>query len=140
MNAPHTPPHAAAMAQPPLVPLAPGEPYVDRTERGLVVRGTRLTLYQLWEHLENGASHEQARENYRLSEDQLAGILRFIEANRSAFELEYRYILARAEENRLYWQEENRELLARIAATPPTPGREAAHAMLRERKRQFGIQ
>ncbi|XZO00772.1 MAG: hypothetical protein ACM65L_20000 [Microcoleus sp.] len=42
-----------------------------------------------------------------------------------------------AEELRLYYEEKNRDLIARIAAQPPQPGTEAAWEKLRAAKAKF---
>ena len=123
----------------PLTPLSADHPHVNRTERGLVVRGTRLTLYQLWESLLHGMPREEAPTFYRISPEQLSGAIEFIESNRAAFDVEYQSILRSAEELRKYYEEKNRERLAQIAALPPPPGQEAQYAMLQERKRKLGM-
>ncbi|MGI8981609.1 MAG: hypothetical protein ACR2FY_20470 [Pirellulaceae bacterium] len=76
---------------------------------------------------------------YRITPDQLSGAINFIESNRAAFDAEYQYILQSAEELRQYYEEQNRERLAQIAAMPPPPGKEAQFAMLQERKRKLGM-
>ncbi|WP_333186609.1 hypothetical protein [Microcoleus sp. B3-D7] len=46
-------------------------------------------------------------------------------------------VLKEAEELRLYYEEKNRDLIARIAAQPPKPGTEAAWEKLRAAKAKF---
>ena len=60
--------------------------------------------------------------------------LSYIEENRPQVEAEYQIVLKQAEENRQYWEERNRDRLARVAAMPPKPGREALWAKLQEQK------
>lgn len=43
-------------------------------------------------------------------------------------------MLKEAEELRLYYEEKNRDLIARIAAQPPKPGQEAIRAKLQAAK------
>ena len=43
-------------------------------------------------------------------------------------------VLKEAEELRLYYEEKNRDLIARIAAQPPKPGQEAIRAKLQAAK------
>lgn len=50
-------------------------PTVVRTGRGLTVEGTRLTLYSIWDCLTGGWTEEEVRDNYKLTEQQLADIL-----------------------------------------------------------------
>lgn len=58
---------------------------------------------------------------FRLSERQVRGALEYIAAHDEDVEREYREVLDDAEEQRRYWEERNRERLARIAAAPPPP-------------------
>jgi uncharacterized protein (DUF433 family) len=139
MNASHLPPHSATLAQPPLVPHSPDDPYVNRTERGLVVRGTRITLYALWEDVQAGDDSETIRQFYSLKSEQVAGVLTFIRSNQAAFDVEYQFVLQAAEDVRRYHEERNRERFAEIAALPPPPGKEQQYAELQERKRRLGM-
>ena len=59
------------------------------------------------------------------------------ESNRADVEAEYQMVLKDAEELRLYYEETNRDLIARIAAQPPQPGTEAAWEKLRAAKAKF---
>ena len=49
-------------------------------------------------------------------------------------------MLKEAEELRLYYEEKNRDLIARIAAQPPRPGTEAAWKKLRAAKAKLKSQ
>lgn len=48
-------------------------------------------------------------------------VMAYIESHRAEVELEYQQVLEKAEANRKYWEERNRDRLAEIAALPPTP-------------------
>jgi len=93
-------------------------PTVIRTGRGLTIAGTRITLYQILDYLKAGWAPEQIQFLHRLTDDQLAGTLKYIENHRSEVEAEYQLVLRRAEEIRTYWDERNR---ARPVATPAPP-------------------
>ena len=123
----------------PRTPLSPNHPHVNRTERGLVVRGTRLTLYDIWERRLNGRSDATIAEWYRLTPEQVADAFEFIQENQEVFAAEYAKVLRDAEALRLYYEERNRPMLEKIAAMPPPPGKEAQFAMLQERKRRLGM-
>ena len=71
---------------------------------------------------------------FDLTEEQINGALAYIEANRDTVEAEYQMVLKEAEELRLYYEEKNRDLIARIAAQPPRPGTEAIREKLRAAK------
>ncbi|MGB7711986.1 MAG: DUF433 domain-containing protein [Microcoleus sp.] len=74
---------------------------------------------------------------FDLTEEQINAALAYIEANRADVEAEYQMVLKEAEELRLYYEEKNRDLIARIAAQPPKPGTEAAWEKLRSAQAKF---
>ncbi|WP_334311642.1 hypothetical protein [Kamptonema animale] len=74
---------------------------------------------------------------FDLTEAQINAALAYIEVNRADVEVEYQQVLKEAEELRLYYEEKNRDLIARIAAQPPQPGTEAAWEKLRAAKAKF---
>ena len=69
-----------------------------------------------------------------LTNDQASAALSYIETHRTEVEAEYQLVLKEAEELRQYYEEQNRERTARIAARPPKPGTEAIRAKLRAEK------
>ncbi|WP_445316114.1 DUF433 domain-containing protein [Microcoleus vaginatus] len=74
---------------------------------------------------------------FDLTEEQINAALAYIEPNRADVKAEYQMVLKEAEELRLYYEEKNRDLIARIAAQPPRPGTEAAWGKLRVAKAKF---
>jgi uncharacterized protein (DUF433 family) len=119
--------------------VAPG---IARTERGLVVAGTRLTLYTIMDFIKEEWARKLLRDHFELTNEQIDHVLTYIDANREGFEAEYQEVLRQAEELRLYYEERNREILARVASLPPKPEQAAARAKLAEmrakRQRQQG--
>jgi uncharacterized protein (DUF433 family) len=111
-----------------------GQTAIIRTERGLTIAGTRITLYDVMDHLITGRDPKLILNWLPLTEAQLDAALSYIEANRTEVEAEYQEVLQTAEEIRQYWQDRNREHFARIAAMPPKPGQEALWAKLQEQK------
>ncbi|NCC35841.1 MAG: DUF433 domain-containing protein [Chloroflexia bacterium] len=103
---------------------------VVRTERGLTIAGTRITLYDVMDYLTAGWPPTLIRDRLDLSEAQLAAVFAYIQTNRAEVEGEYQQVLLIAEENRRYWDEQNCALRARIALLPPQPGQEAVRAKL----------
>ncbi|MEG3991313.1 DUF433 domain-containing protein, partial [Microcoleus sp. S28C3] len=71
---------------------------------------------------------------FDLTEEQINAALTYIEENRADVEAEYQMVPKEAEELRLYYQEKNRDLIARIATQPPRQGTEAAWEKLRAAK------
>ncbi len=107
---------------------------IIRTERGLTLAGTRITIYDIMDYVTAQYPPKFIRGLFDLTEEQINGALAYIEANRDTVEAEYQLVLKEAEELRLYYEEKNRDLIARIAAQPPRPGTEAIWEKLREAK------
>lgn len=108
-------------------------PRVIRTERGLTISSTRITLYDVLSYLHAGQSPEQLRESLPLTDQQIQTALDYISIHRDAVEAEYQRVLHDAAEARRYWEERNRDHLAQIAANP-TPGTEMLRAELAKRR------
>lgn len=103
---------------------------IIRTERGLTIAGTRITVHDIMGHLEAGWTPKLLRNWLPLTEEQLNAALLYIDAHRSEVEAEYQTVLQTAQEIREYWEEKNRERFAKIATMPPKPGQEAVRAKL----------
>jgi uncharacterized protein (DUF433 family) len=117
-------------------PTSNGQVSIIRTERGLTIAGTRITLYDVMDHLKAQYPPRFIRDGFNLTDSQIHAALAYIEAHRIEVEAEYQEILKAAAETRKYWEEKNCDRFARIAATPPRPGYEAVRAKLQERREQ----
>jgi uncharacterized protein (DUF433 family) len=115
-------------------------PVVVRTERGLTVAGTRITLYLLMDYLKADWPPKLVKDWHNLSDEQMQGVLDYLAAHRDEVEAEYQLVLRQAEENRAYWEERNRKRFAEIKKLPPTPGYEAAYAKLKAIKAELGME
>lgn len=115
-------------------------PVVVRTERGLTIAGTRITLYLLMDYLKADWPPKLIRDWHNLTDEQINGALEYINTHRQEVEAEYQLVLNQAEENRAYWEERNRERFEQIKKLPPKPGNEAAHAKLEALKEQLGME
>ncbi|NER00984.1 MAG: DUF433 domain-containing protein [Cyanothece sp. SIO2G6] len=109
-------------------------PSVIRTERGLTISGTRITLYDLMDYLTTQYPPEFICALFDLSEQQMNTALAYIEVHQSEVEAEYQQVLKEAEALRLHYEAQNREQMARIATLPPPPGLEAAWEKLQAAK------
>jgi uncharacterized protein (DUF433 family) len=124
---------------PPAASALNGEDTVTRTERGLVIRGTRLTLYTIMDHVYADWSTERIRDWFRLSDEQINGAMAYIHSHREQVEKEYQEVLRIAEENRRYWEEYNRNR-PKPPPLPDTPQRAAVRAKIAEMKRSLGME
>ena len=113
---------------------------IIRTERGLTISGTRITLYDVMDYVMAQYPPKFIRSLFDLTEDQINVALQYIEANRSEVEAEYQLVLKQSEENRRYWERRNREHFAHVSTIPPRPGREALWAKLQEQKSRHELE
>jgi len=111
-----------------------GQAAIIRTERGLTIAGTRITLYDVMDYVTAEYPPKFIRGLFDLTEEQINAALAYIETHRAEVEAEYQQVLKESEELRQYYEEQNRELVARISAQPPKPGTEAAWEKLRAAK------
>jgi hypothetical protein len=112
---------------------------VVRTNRGLSVAGTRITLYQIMDYVKADRPPSMIREHFRLTVKQTADILQYIKSHREEVEAEYQQVLAYADENRRYWEKRKNEHFEKIKSSPPLPGKEQLYAKLRAAKKRLGM-
>lgn len=103
---------------------------IVRTNRGLSIVGTRITLYDVMDYFVAGYPAKLIREKLCLTDAQVDAALSYIETHQAEVEAEYQQVLQAAEENRQYWEERNREHFIRPAATPLKPTQEGIRAKL----------
>ena len=115
------------------------QPTVVRTSRGLSIAGTRITIYQIMDFLHAEWPPKLIQQWLDLTDTQIVDVIEYIIAHRTEVETEYQQVLRQAEANRAYWEERNRDRLARIATLPPKPGQEEVIAKLRARKAELGF-
>jgi uncharacterized protein (DUF433 family) len=116
------------------------QPAIIRTERGLTISGTRITLYDVMDYVTAQYPPKFIRSLFDLTEEQIKAALSYIETNRSEVEAEYQLVLKQSEENRQYWEERNREHVAHLAAMQPRPGREALWEKLQAQKARHELE
>ncbi len=112
---------------------------IVRTDRGLTIAGTRLTLYDVMDHLVAGWTPKLILNWLPLTEKQLNAALSYIDENRDDVEAEYQMVLQETQERQHYWEDKNRDRLAEIAQISPKPGQEAVHAKLQAWKVKLGL-
>lgn len=86
---------------------------VIQTERGLTVKGSRLTLYDVIGAMKKGESLKNIRDIFELTDEEMLDILDYIHLHQEEVEKEYQEVLESAEQNRKYWEERNRELMGK---------------------------
>jgi uncharacterized protein (DUF433 family) len=116
------------------------QPIIIRTDRGLTISGTRITLYDVMDYTTAQYPPKFIRGLFNLTNEQINVALAYIEKNRAEVEAEYQIVLKEAEELRQYYEERNRDLIARLATKPPKPGMEAAWEKLQAQKAKHQAQ
>lgn len=86
---------------------------VRRSDMGLAVSGTRITLYLIMDYLKNGWSREQVLEALSLTPAQLQAAVEYITAHRDEVEAEYTEVVRADEEQQRYREQRLEEHLAR---------------------------
>ena len=119
--------------------LSDKQAVIIRTERGMTIVGTRVTLYDIIDHLKAGWTPKLIRNWLPLTEEQLDAALSYIDAHCNEVEAEYQIVLQIAQENQHYWEERNRERLAYIAKLPPKLGQEEIYAKLQAWKAKLAL-
>ncbi len=114
-----------------------GQAAIIRTDRGLTIAGTRITLYDVMDYVMAQYPPKFIRSMLSLTDEEINAALAYIQAHRAEVEAEYRTVLQEAEELRQYYEEQNRSRFARIAAKPSEPGTEAIRAKLIAAKAKF---
>lgn len=105
---------------------------IRRTERGLSVSGSRITLYDVMDYYGkeldryNGDPLGYVRFALpALSEEEVQAAGRYIEANRAEVEAEYQVVLEEAAAREKYWRAHEKEWRAKMEPKPLTPEKEA---------------
>lgn len=114
------------------VEVAPG--VVRRRDRGLCIKGHRLTLYSIMDFLEDGWPPHLLSDQLRLTDEEMQHAVNYIAANREAFEAEYKEVVQQAEERERYWRARQQEIEKKIAerqGPPPNLSPEQAAAWSR---------
>ena len=100
---------------------------IVRTERGLTINGTRITLYDLMDYIHAGYPAKIIRNYFfYITDQQFNSAIAYIQLHNDQLESEYRQVLQEAEENRQYWSEKNKDRFTQDSKLPPTLEYEAA--------------
>lgn len=89
------------------------QPTVIRTERGLTVAGTRITLYTILEYLHADWPPKLVQQWLDLSGQQMADVLAYLADHCDEVEAEYRQVVQQADTLRKYWDKRVADHLAR---------------------------
>ena len=107
---------------------------IVRTERGLTLAGTRITVYDILTYLKADWPPRLIQQWLNLTAAQMTAVMEYIATHQDSVDAEYQLVVQHAAANRRYWDARNREQLEKIAHMPLKPGTEAIHAKLQARK------
>lgn len=110
---------------------------IIRTEWGLTIAGTRITLYDVMDYLTADYPAKLIREKLCLTDAQIDAAIAYIKAHQTEVEAEYQQVLQIAAADRRYWEERNREHFARLAVLPSQTDQEVLRAKLQAWKDQL---
>lgn len=94
---------------------------VRRRDRGLCVKGNRITLYLIMDFLKDGWPPHLLRDQLLLTEEEMQNVVDYIAANRESFEAEYEEVVQQAAERERYWRARQDELQKRLDERPGPP-------------------
>jgi len=105
---------------------------ITRTERGITITGTRITLYDVMDYINYPPKFVQGL--FNLTEVQINTAFAYIHSHRDEVEREYQIVLQDSEDLKKHYDEQNHNLIAKIAKMPPPKGREAIWGKLQAQK------
>ena len=112
---------------------------ITRTERGLTIAGTRITVYDVMGYLKADWPPQLIQNWLDLTEQQMQAVLAYIVAHKTEVESDYRLLLQQSREIKTYWEERNQEKLDRIAHLPAPPGKEELWRKIQTKKAELGM-
>lgn len=101
-------------------------PNIIRTERGLTIAGTRITLYQLMDYILANYPPPLIRHQFHITDEQFSAAIAYIERHYESVEAEYQIVLQQADESREFWDAKKRERDEAIAQLSPKAKYQAA--------------
>ena len=108
---------------------------ITRTERGLTISGTRITLYDVMDYVKAQYPSKFIQGLFELTDEQINAALSYIEVNYDAVEAEYAQVIQETKELQVYYANQNRDRLISTAAKVKT-GNEAAWKKLQTMRSQ----
>ena len=108
---------------------------ITRTERGLTISGTRITLYDVMDYVKAQYPSKFIQGLFELTDEQINVALSYIEVNYDAVEAEYAQVIQETKELQVYYANQNRDRLISTSAKVKT-GNEAAWKKLQTMRSQ----
>jgi uncharacterized protein (DUF433 family) len=106
---------------------------IVETPRGPSLVGTRITVYSVMDYIKAGSSRLFILKIMGLTDEQLNAVYEYIGQHKEEVERDYARIVARSEEMRAYYEEQNRHRWR----FPPDMPREELQRLAREKLEQM---
>src|SRR5215831_13425419 len=94
---------------------------VRRSDRGLCVKDTRITLYLIKDFLNDEWPPHLIADQLLLTQEQMQYVLDYIAADRESFEAEYAEVVRQANDDEQYWRARQAALQERLDQRPGPP-------------------
>ena len=107
---------------------------IVRTERGLIISGSRTSIYDVIDFLKADYPPKLIRDAFNLTDAQIKSALSYINDHQIEIEAEYQEILQTREDIYQYWEERNRDRFINITKTSHSPEQEALWTKLEAQK------
>jgi uncharacterized protein (DUF433 family) len=104
---------------------------IVRTDRGLTIAGTRITLYDVMDYYASNYPTRFIGFLFDLPEATIQMAIEYIESHQSDVEIEYQQVLQDTTQLEQSYRDRQPDLVAQTLAKTPKPGMEAAWEKLR---------
>jgi uncharacterized protein (DUF433 family) len=104
---------------------------IVRTDRGLTIAGTRITLYDVMDYYASNYPTRFIGFLFDLPEATIQMVIEYIDENRSDVDIEYQQVLQDAKQLEQSYRDRQPDLVAQTLSKPPKSGMEAAWEKLR---------
>ena len=102
-------------------------PIVTGTIEWPTIKNTRVTLFDLMDHLKQGLPPHFVALWYHLTPEEMDEVMQFLKAHETEIERAYAAANARAAAQRRYWEARNRHVLTSDVSQFPPPSHANAH-------------
>lgn len=114
-------------------PVATG--VVRRTDRGLCVANTRISLYLIMDYLKAGWTPQLIRHWLGLKEEEISAATNYIDTHQAEFEAEYIEVVKKNEDREKFYRERARAVQTNAVKPNLAPEQAVAFARLQALKR-----